>query len=240
MDTNVRWTYDEMKQVGTDYESADRVREYDERMCALRDVRAEVNAILDELGLKDGDVLVEFGAGTGEFAIEASRRCRRVYALDISRTMLDYAREKAARRGAGEISFVHSGFLGYTHDDSPPAAVVSQLALHHLPDFWKLIALSRIHELLAPGGRFFLHDLVYAVQPEKAAASIGRTIDRMRESAGEDAALDYERHVREEYSTYDWIMEEMLYRAGFHIERADYGDFFIVSYLCVKPAARAR
>ncbi|HSV97977.1 MAG TPA: class I SAM-dependent methyltransferase [Spirochaetota bacterium] len=240
MDTNVGWTYDEMKQVGTDYDSLERVREYDERMCALRDVSAEANAILDDLDLKNSDVLVEFGAGTGEFAIEASRRCRRVYALDVSRTMLDYARGKAERRGAGDISFVHSGFLGYTHDDTPPAAVVSQLALHHLPDFWKLVALSRVHDLLAPGGRFFMCDVVFAVQPGKAAASIGRTVERMRESAGEEAALDYERHVREEYSTYDWIMEEMLYRAGFHIERADYGDFFIATYLCLKPAARAR
>lgn len=240
MDTSADWTYDEMKQVGTDYDSIERVREYDERMCALRDVGAEANAILNELDLKNEDVLVEFGAGTGEFAIEASRCCRRVYALDVSRTMLDYARGKAALRGAGDISFVHSGFLGYTHDDSPPAAVVSQLALHHLPDFWKLVALSRVHDLLAPGGRFFLRDVVFAVQPGKVAASIERTIHRVHESAGEAAALDYERHVREEYSTYDWVMEEMLYRAGFTIERAEYGDFFIASYLCVTPKTRTR
>jgi len=240
MDASTNWTYDEMKQVGTDYDSLERVREYDERMCALRDVSAEANAILDDLNLKNDDALVEFGVGTGEFAIEASRRCRRVYALDVSRTMLDYARRKAEGRGAGDISFVHSGFLGYTHDDTQPAAAVSQLALHHLPDFWKLVALSRVHDLLAPGGRFFLRDVVFAVQPGKAGASIGQTIERMRESGGEEAALDYERHVREEYSTYDWIMEEMLYRAGFHIERADYGDFFIASYLCVKPPSHSR
>nr|MBP7602308.1 class I SAM-dependent methyltransferase [Spirochaetota bacterium] len=136
--------------------------------------------------------------------------------------------------------FVHAGFLGYNHDGPPPVAVVSQLALHHLPDFWKLIALTRIHDLLAPGGRFFLRDVVFAVQPAKLSSTIERTINRMRESAGEAAALDYERHVREEYSTYDWVMEEMLYRAGFTIERADYGDFFIATYLCVKPKTLTR
>lgn len=235
MDRTGAWTYDEMRQTGTDYDSIERVREYDERMSSLRDVRAEANAILDELDLSKDDALVELGSGTGELAIEASRRCDRVYALDVSRTMLDYAREKAALRGAAGIVFVHAGFLGYNHDGPPPAAVVSQLALHHLPDFWKLIALTRIHDLLAPGGRFFLRDVVFAVQPAKLSSTIERTINRMRESAGEAAALDYERHVREEYSTYDWVMEEMLYRAGFTIERADYGDFFIATYLCVKP-----
>lgn len=240
MDRTGAWTYDEMRQVGTDYDSPERVREYDERMNSLRDVRAEANAILDELDLQKDGALVEFGSGTGELAIEASRRCDRVYALDVSRTMIEYAREKAARRGAAGIVFVHAGFLGYNHDGPPPSAVVSQLALHHLPDFWKLVALSRIHDLLAPGGRFFLRDVVFAVQPAKLSSTIERTIHRMRESAGEAAALDYERHVREEYSTYDWVMEEMLYRAGFTIERADYGDFFIATYLCVKPRTRAR
>ncbi len=239
MSNNDQWIYDEMQQVGTDYKSPDRVRAYDEQMNSLRDVRSEAKTILDELDLRENDILVEFGTGTGEFAIEASYRCRRVHALDISQAMLDYAREKAARRGAGEISFSRAGFLGYTHDGPPPTAAVSQLALHHLPDFWKLVALTKIHDMLADGGRFFLRDIVFAVQPASFIAAIDHAIEAMRKSCGDAAARDYERHVRQEYSTYDWIMEEMLYRAGFNIQRADYGGLFIASYLCTKSSARS-
>jgi putative AdoMet-dependent methyltransferase len=40
------------------------------------------------------------------------------------------------------------GFLNYEHNGPPLDMIVSNLALHHLPDFWKMIALKRIHEML--------------------------------------------------------------------------------------------
>ena len=40
----------------------------------------------------------------------------------------------------------------------------------------------------------------------------------------------------EEYSTFGWIMEGLLERAGFKIEESDYKEGFLVSYLCVKSA----
>ena len=44
----------------------------------------------------------------------------------------------------------------------------------------------------------------------------------------------FSNHVRNEYSTFDWVMEEMLYRAGFDIESADYGENFMAVYVCRK------
>ena len=43
-----------------------------------------------------------------------------------------------------------------------------------------------------------------------------------------------ETHVRDEYSTCDWIMEALLERAGFRVQTADYHDEFLASYLCTK------
>jgi ubiquinone/menaquinone biosynthesis C-methylase UbiE len=79
--------------------------------------------------------------------------------------MLEYARQKAEQQGVTNIQFHHAGFLTYEHQGKPLDAVVSQLALHHLPDFWKMIALQRIFEMLESGGKFYLMDTLYSFEP---------------------------------------------------------------------------
>lgn len=229
-----QWTYDEMKHVGTDYESAAEVDDYDRRMSGVRDITAEIEEALTAIGLSAGQSLVEFGTGTGELAIAASERCREVIAADISAAMLERARQKAAGRGRTNIRFMQAGLLGYRHEGEPADAAATQIALHHLPDFWKQIALVNINRALKPGGHLFVRDLVFSMKLEKYDSSIDRMIERYREAAGEGMADKVANHIRNEYSTFDWVMEEMLYRAGFDIVSADYGDFFLASYLCTK------
>ena len=229
-----RWTYDEMKHVGTDYESADEVDDYDRRMSRVRDIAAEIEEALSALELSSGQSLVEFGTGTGELAIAASGLCREVIAADISSAMLDRARQKAAARGRANIRFIRAGLLGYRHEGEPLDAAVTQIALHHLPDFWKQIALVNINRSLKPGGRLFVRDLVFSMKLEKYDSAIDRMIERYRAAAGDGMADKVANHIKNEYSTFDWVMEEMLYRAGFDIESADYGDYFLAAYLCTK------
>ena len=111
---------------------------------------------------------------------------------------------------------------------------MSQIALHHLPDFWKQVALQRIARLLPDGGRFFLRDVVFSLPLERWEKSIGFAVKEIAEKGGEAFRVNFTRHVKSEYSTFDWIMEEMLYRAGFDIAGAEYGDHFIAAYKCVK------
>jgi ubiquinone/menaquinone biosynthesis C-methylase UbiE len=235
MEKEYSWKYDEAVQTGTDYESIEEVEKYDERMSRLRDVKEEIDEIFKEIKLSPGQNLVEIGCGTGEFAIAASEICSTVTAVDVSEVMLKFAARKADERGCKNINFVKAGFLDYDHQGEADA-VVSQIALHHLPDFWKLIALKRIYDMLKMGGRFFLRDLVFSVPLEKYEQKINGLLKFTGENAGEENAENFARHINQEFSTYDWIMEEMLYRAGFYIESADYGESFIATYVCVKTA----
>ncbi len=90
--------------------------------------------------------------------------------------------------------------------------------LHQIPDFWKAIALDRIHTMLAPGGVLRLLDLVYDFEPATADAAIaawfaGAVDDPARGwTAGELAE-----HVRTEHSTFTWLLEPMLEHTGFEI-----------------------
>ncbi len=228
------WYYDEMKQIGTDYENEEEVRTYDERMGKFRDMKGEALGVIEAIGLKQEDVLLEIGCGTAELAICASENCSRVIAADISPVMLSYAEKKAHARGRDNITFIRAGFLSYEHEGELLDAVASQIAFHHLPDFWKLIALKRLAGMLKPAGMLYLRDFVFSFNPDKYEKSISYAVEGMRSRAGDETARNFERHIKLEYSTYDWIMEEMLYRAGFDILTADYGEDFMTVYVCKK------
>ncbi len=229
------WQYDEFRQVGTDYDDPRHVEAYDARHAQFRDVDAECTGILDLLGLASQSTVIELGTGTGAFAIHAARRCARVYAVDVSRPMLDYARQKAVAAGLRNIEFHHGGFLTYEHEAEPVDAVVTCMAFHHLPDFWKSVALRRICDMLRRGGQLFINDVVF----EEAGAidSISRWIDRLAELGGQQLREEVAAHVREEYSTLDWIMEGLLTRAGFSIRSKEMSSGVLGTYVCVKETA---
>lgn len=227
-----RWLYDEFTQVGTDYGSETEVGLYDARHADFRDVAAECRHLLDRLEIRPTDTLIDFGCGTGTFAIQAAQRCARVHAVDVSQTMIDYAAAKAKQADLRNISFHHAGFLTYRHAGPPVDAVVTTFAFHHLPDFWKGIALQRIGTMMKPGGQFYLHDV--SMEEANALANIAAFIDKLAAAGGELLREDCERHFKEEYSTYVWIMDELLTRAGFSIRRKQVEDGVLGTYLCIK------
>ncbi|MHC4993467.1 MAG: class I SAM-dependent methyltransferase [Planctomycetota bacterium] len=228
------WLYNEFQQTGTDYADADQVAIYDETHADFRDVAAEFNRALDALDVAPGQTIVDFGAGTGDFALLAAGRGLSVVAVDISRAMLDAGRAKAERAGVegggDRVRFVHSGFLNYQHEGPPADFVHTSYALHHLPDFWKGLALQNIRGALAPHGRLFLQDVI--ITEDNAVENINAFIASQHVSGGDFLRDDAIEHFKAEYSTYDWIMEELLARNGFAVESKSTQFGLIAQYLC--------
>ncbi|MFA7372321.1 MAG: class I SAM-dependent methyltransferase [bacterium] len=232
--TTPSWQYDEMTHTGKDFASREVVMAYDARHRQFRDVDKENEAIISGLDLQRHHTVAEFGCGTGAFAIQAAGKCARVYAVDISSAMLDYTGWKAEMQGLDNIVCCRGGFLTYMHEGEPLDAVVTSLALHHLPDFWKQKALHRLNGMLAGGGRLFIHDVVFA--EDNYESNIKAWIDKLAKQVGPDMAADSARHVRCEDSTFTWIMEGLLARAEFRIDRVDYIDGVLAGYYCTKIA----
>lgn len=228
------WLYDEMKQVGVDYTDTKEVQAYDPGMQKLRNTKKEAEDFINYVGLTAEQAVLEFGAGTGELSIEIARHCKMVYAVDISPVMLEIARKKANSQGINNIEYCRAGFLTYEHQGEPVDVIVSQLALHHLPDFWKLVALQRINAMLKKGGKFFLRDTVYSFAVEDYKGFFDNLLIGIKQVAGEELALDTKIAIRDEFSTCDWIMEGLLKRAGFAIDTLSYQDGFLAVYACTK------
>lgn len=209
------WCPDELARAGAEHLDEAYVQGYDRK--AGTDPADDL-ALLRELGLNEQSTLVDLGAGTGVFALAAAPLCRRVVAVDVSPAMVAYLRQQADRQGIANIECIQAGFLSYNHLGEPADVVYSRNALHHLPDFWKAIALQKIAAILKPGGVLRLHDLVYSFVPSEA----DEVVTKWLAGAVDDpvkgwTAEEFETHLREEYSTYSWLLEPMLAQTGFDV-----------------------
>ena len=226
------WQYDEMCQTGVDFENVDRVAQYDEQQGSDREAERE---LVKRLGIAPGHVVLDVGCGTGSFACEAARSGAQVRAIDVSKAMLEFVQGTALRDGIPEIKVDHSGLLTMETSPNSVDVVVSRYALHHLPDFWKQVALLRLREVLRTTGKFYLRDVVFSFKAEHYESSVESWFQRMQEKSG-FSREDCEAHVREEYSTYTWVLEGFLERAGFQIVEKSCPGPEYAEYICVPSA----
>ena len=216
------WWYDDRRQVGLDFEDEAQVATYDARQggAAERD-----RALLQTLGLSANMAMADIGCGTGILVCEAALMCRSAVGIDVSAAMLAAARSRGERLGCANLRFERAGFLSFEVADRSFDLITTKNALHHLPDFWKALALSRMHAALRPGGRLYIRDVMFADPPYRLAAAAESWIDWMTANTGysrEEGAA----HVRDEHSTFAWVIDRLLADCGFRVvERSQDGVY---------------
>ncbi|MGE3875607.1 MAG: class I SAM-dependent methyltransferase [Parvibaculaceae bacterium] len=224
------WYYDDLKQVGTDFADAREVATYDERQSDP----GEDAALLRKLGLKASDTLADIGCGTGLLACEAARLCHAVHAIDASAAMLAATRRRAEASGLANITTQYAGFLSFSLPEAGCDLIVTKFALHHLPDQWKGVALDRMASALKPGGTLFIRDVVFSCRSADLPETAEAWIAWMLANTGYDRAT-VAGHLRDEHSTYGWIMEGLITQAGFDLLAAEYSNGIYADYLARKP-----
>jgi SAM-dependent methyltransferase len=225
-DHETTWYLDELLHAGPEHLDPGYVAAYDEKSPTdWTDDLAKLHA----LGVGASSTVVDLGAGTGAFARAVAPFVARVVAADVSDAMVETMRQHG-------VEAVHAGFLTYQHEGDPPAAVFSRNALHHLPDFWKAVALERVARLLEPGGVFLLRDIVYSFEPGDADDAIAAWLAAAPTDPRTGwTAEQLAEHLREEHSTFTWLLEPMLERAGFEIhERWVSSNGAYASYTCLR------
>ena len=217
------WYLDERGHAGPEHLEPEYVSGYDAK------ARLDVDVTLEALrrhGLDVDATVVDLGCGTGLLAAAAAPEARRVVGVDVSPAMLEVARRRSAA-----VEWVEAGFLTYVHKGDPPQLVHSRNALHHLPDFWKGVALACIHDLLAPGGVLVLRDLVYDFEPAEAKGRIENWLAAAPATPAQGwTRAELEEHARNEHSTFAWLLEPLLEHAGLeicerHVDGGIYGTY---------------
>jgi len=214
------WLLDERASAGRENLDPIHVSRYDSKEDG--DAPDEVR-LLKSLGLKAGSTVLDLGAGTGQFALAVAPSCSRVIALDISPVMQSLLRQKVAASTHRNIECVSAGFLTYEHSGKPVDFAYSRYALHHLPDFWKAQALVRLGHVMRSEAVFRLWDVVYSFQPDEAEDRIESWCATGAAGVESDwSRAELEEHVRDEHSTFTWLLEPMIEHSGFRIDDADY------------------
>jgi ubiquinone/menaquinone biosynthesis C-methylase UbiE len=218
------WWPDEVARAGVEHLDPEYVATFDRK--SPTDWSETVEA-LSRLGVGPTSTVVDIGAGTGTFALAVQPHVGRVIAVDASPAMVALMRSRG-------IEAVEGGFLTYEHEDEQVDLVHSRHALHHLPDFWKAVALDRVARMLEPGGALILADIVYSFAPSEAAAAIEGWLQHAPASPAHGwTAEELAEHVRSEQSTFTWLLEPILDRAGFDITDRRYSeDRIYAAYTC--------
>jgi hypothetical protein len=82
-----------------------------------------------------------------------------------------------------------------------------------------------MRQVLRPGGFLRLWDVVYDFGPQEAEERLEAWCSTGGEgSDGEWSRADFEEHVRDEHSTFTWLLEPMTQRARFSIEVASHSE----------------
>jgi 2-polyprenyl-3-methyl-5-hydroxy-6-metoxy-1,4-benzoquinol methylase len=220
------WYYNERRQIGLDTAVAAIYGTDDDS-----DLRAR--AALTMLGVQRGWRVADIGCGNGVLACEAALIGAEVDAIDISPAMLRLAEIQARDRKVA-VRTQSAGLLSFAYRPNSYDLIVSEFTLHHLPDFWKAVALSRIYGALKPGANLYLRDIVYVSMPDGSERDVGAWADFNIKNH------DFERdsvmtHMRDEYSTFGWVMERMLTDVGFTLVSVDYHAPLHGTYLLRKP-----
>jgi 2-polyprenyl-3-methyl-5-hydroxy-6-metoxy-1,4-benzoquinol methylase len=220
------WYYNQRRRFGLDSAVASIHDRHDDN-----DLRAR--AALSALGVKPGWRVADIGCGNGVMACEAALMGAEVDAIDISPAMLALA-EISARDRKVAIRTQSAGLLSFAYQPESYDLIVSEFALHHLPDFWKAVAMSRIFAALKPGANFYLRDIVFVRTPDGAERDVEEWAEFSitNHDFNRDSVVT---HMRDEYSTFGWVIERMLGDAGFLLTSVDYHAPLHGTYLLQKP-----
>jgi ubiquinone/menaquinone biosynthesis C-methylase UbiE len=141
--------------------------------------------LVDRVGLRGGERVLDVACGTGVVARVAAQRvgrAGRVAGIDINAAMLGVAR--SLRPGAGAmIGWVRGSALSLPFAEASHEVVLCQLGLQFVPD--RPTALAQMRRVLEPGGRLGVS--VYGpIEHNPAAFALAQALDRQ---VGPDASM---------------------------------------------------
>ncbi len=137
--------------------------------------------LLQAAGLTSGEAVLEVGCGSGHIARELARQVApgRVLGVDLSRRMLERARQRAREEGLSNVDFQHADAQVHPFGAGIFDVVVSRYGAMFFGD--PVAAFSHLHDALRPGGRLVL--LTWAALRENAWLAV------IRESLAADREL---------------------------------------------------
>ncbi len=120
-----------------------------------RDIRRELDLVVDSLGVEPGGLVLDLACGAGRHAIGMARRNYRVVGVDLSLSMLARAGEMAQEAGQ-KINFIHGDMRDLGFDQTFDGVYCLGTSFGFFDDQVNVKVIEGVHRALKPGGNFLL------------------------------------------------------------------------------------
>ncbi|MFC1948005.1 class I SAM-dependent methyltransferase [Chloroflexota bacterium] len=154
-----------------------------------------------ELYKYDNPSILDIGAGTDNLSANFLEKGLMVTAIDPSGKMREICRSKCP-----SIKVMKGDFLDIPLPPQSIDIIVSSYAFHHLTEQEKVVSVSLMRDILQPGGRIVIADLMFKNLSEK------KTIKGKLINSGESEKFE---EIEEEYPAYFEDLEQVFQRKGF-------------------------
>ncbi|WP_243290639.1 class I SAM-dependent methyltransferase [Bacillus sp. FJAT-47783] len=177
------------------------VEGYDEE---YKDVFLHYENILQEVVNQSGDVVLEFGCGTGNLTQKLIQAHKKVYSIEPSEMM----RKKAKDKLANNATIEDGDFLTFPIPNQQVDTIVSTYAFHHLTDEEKEKAIGIYGSLLQNGGKIVFADTAFIDQQAK---------EDMIHEAKQKGYMRLAEDLQTEYYTTHKVLQTIFRKHGFTI-----------------------
>jgi tRNA (cmo5U34)-methyltransferase len=163
--------------------------------------------------------VLDVGCGAGNYTLKLLERLPNLDAtlIDLSRPMLDRARERVSRATAGRIATVQGDIREVTLPEGEFDIVLAAAVLHHLraDQEWRDVFAS-FHRALRPGGSVWVFDLVESSIPAVQGLMRRRYGEYLAELKGEAYRDQVFAYVEKEDTPRPLLFQlDLLRQAGF-------------------------
>jgi phosphatidylethanolamine/phosphatidyl-N-methylethanolamine N-methyltransferase len=143
-------------------------------------------AVLDALGLRSGERVLEVGVGTG-LSLPLYPREVRITGIDVSREMLDKARRRVERRGLANVEALLE--MDAEKTSFAPASFDKIVAMYVMPVVDRPAAvLEEMHRVCKPDGEIFLVNHVRS--QNRLVAAVENSLARFSDKIGFHSDFD--------------------------------------------------
>ena len=149
-----------------------------------RDQQVDARKFIDQLEVDRNSIVVDLGCGEAKFLAAISAGIRKGIGIDASVHMLASARKSLTDQNIRNVELIQSDFRGFDVGFEVAHAVMSNYAIHHVPDGDKEEVFRRIHTTLRPSGIFRLEDDSFNFQREEFEERVPKIMTQWKRHFG--------------------------------------------------------